>query len=100
MKRNYPTPIVTRSTFAFHLDPTLTGEEAMVLRALAGGQTESQVCKDLNMDPAAFLRLMRRMRAKIGTLDDPSLIAWAKLQIRDVDQRIDRPQRICPPRLA
>jgi DNA-binding CsgD family transcriptional regulator len=93
MKHDCPNPIVTHGICAFHLDPTLTGEEAMVLRALAGGHTDRRVCKELSMDPTAFLRLMRGMRAKIGTFDDVSLIAWAKLQIRGVERRIDRPER-------
>ena len=45
------------------------------------------------MDPAAFLRMMRDMREKIGAADNISLIDWAKRQIKGVDQRIDRPER-------
>jgi hypothetical protein len=93
MKHDCPNPIVTHGISAFYLDPTLTGEEAMILRALAGGHTGRRVRKELSMDPTAFLRLMRGMRAKIGAFDDASLIAWAKLQIRGVDRRIDRPER-------
>ena len=85
--------IAIHRTFDFRLDPTLTGEEAIVLRALAAGQTDRQVCKALKIGSTAFLRLMRAMRTKIGATDDISLIAWAKLRIKDADQRIDRPER-------
>jgi DNA-binding CsgD family transcriptional regulator len=80
-------------TSAFRLDPSLTGEEAIVLRALAAGQTDRQVCNVLRMDPTTFLRLMRDMREKIGKTDNVSLIEWAKEHIKGVDQRIDKPER-------
>lgn len=82
---------------AFRLDPSLTGEEAIVLRALAGGQTDRQVCRELRMDPTTLLRMMRDMREKIGTADNVSLIEWAKRQIKGVDQRIDKPERYARP---
>jgi DNA-binding CsgD family transcriptional regulator len=88
-----PKLIRIHRTSAFLLDPTLTGEEGIVLRALAAGQTDRQVCHQLHMDPPTFLRLMRNMREKIGTADNVSLIAWAKRQIIGFDQRIDRPER-------
>jgi DNA-binding CsgD family transcriptional regulator len=75
-------------TSAFRLDPSLNSEEAIVLRALAAGQTDREVCKDLRMDPDTFLSMMRDMREKIGTMDNVSLIEWAKRQIKGVDQRI------------
>jgi DNA-binding CsgD family transcriptional regulator len=78
---------------AFRLDPTLTGEEAIVLRALAAGQTDRQVCNVLRMNPTTFLRMMRDMREKIGKPDNVSLIEWAKEHIKGVDQRIDKPER-------
>jgi DNA-binding CsgD family transcriptional regulator len=74
---------------AFQLDPSLTGEEAIVLRALAGGHTDRQVCNQLRMHPDVYLRMMRDMREKIGKSDNVSLIAWAKERIQGVDQRID-----------
>ncbi len=73
----------------FRLDPALTGEESIVLRALAGGRTDRQVCKDLRMDPTIFLSMMREMRQKIGTSDNVTLIAWAKRQLKDGERRID-----------
>jgi hypothetical protein len=82
---------------AFRLDPTLTSEESIVLRALAGRRTDRQVCNDLRMDPSIFLRMMREMREKIGTSDNVSLIEWAKRQMKGVDQRIDRPDRCARP---
>jgi DNA-binding CsgD family transcriptional regulator len=77
----------------FRMDATLTSEESIILRALAGGRTDRQVCKDLRMDPTIFLSMMREMRQKIGTSDNVSLIAWAKRQLKDGDQRIDKPER-------
>jgi hypothetical protein len=76
-------------TSTLRLNPALTGEEGIVLRALVGGQTDRQVCRDLRMDPAIFLRMMRDMREKIGVTDNISLIAWATQQIKDGDQRIE-----------
>ena len=88
--------ISTHRTLAFRLDPALTGEEGIVLRALTGGQTDRQVCGDLRMDPGTFLRLMRDMREKIGATDNVSLIEWAKGQIKGCDQRIDSRERYAP----
>ena len=91
--KHEPNLISIHYTSAFQLDPTLTGEEAIVLRALAAGQTDRQVCNVLRMDPTTFLRMMRDMREKIGTADNVSLIEWAKRHLKGVDQRIDRPER-------
>jgi DNA-binding NarL/FixJ family response regulator len=84
-------------TLVFRLDPTLTSEETIVLRALATGQTDRQVCKELRMDPTTFLRMMRDMREKIGMSDNVSLIEWGKRLMKGVDQRIDRPERYARP---
>jgi DNA-binding CsgD family transcriptional regulator len=75
---------------AFRLDPTLTGEEAIVRRALAGGNTDRQVCNQLHMDPNTYLRMMRDMREKIHMADNVSFIEWAQERIKGVDQRIDQ----------
>jgi len=91
--RNKPNPIGTHPLSALRLDPALTGEEAIVLRALAGGQTDRQVCKQLRMAVATFQRIMRDMREKTGTADNVSLMVWAARQIKGIDQRIDRPER-------
>jgi DNA-binding CsgD family transcriptional regulator len=77
-------------TPGLRLDPALTSQESIILRALAGGRTDRQVCNDLRMDPTIFLSMMREMRQKIGTSDNVSLIAWAKRQIKDGEQRIDQ----------
>jgi DNA-binding NarL/FixJ family response regulator len=77
----------------FQLDPTLTSEESLILRALASGKTDRQVCSNLRMDPTEFLRMMREMRAKIGVKYNVTLIEWAKQQIKSGDQRIDKPDR-------
>jgi DNA-binding NarL/FixJ family response regulator len=95
--KHKPNLISIHRTSTFRLDPSLTGEEAIVLRALAGGQTDRQVCRELRMEPTTFLRMMREMREKIGTADNLSLIEWAKRQIKGVDQRIDKPERYARP---
>ena len=76
----------------FQLDPSLTAEEVIVLRGLAAGHTDRQVCNQLRMHPDVYLRMMRDMREKIGKSDNVSLIAWAKERIQGVDQRIDTPK--------
>jgi len=85
--------ISTNRTKALGLGPVLSGEERIVLRALVSGETDKQVCKELRMDPTTFLRMMRDIREKIGTTDNISLIAWAKQQIKDGDQRMDGRER-------
>jgi DNA-binding NarL/FixJ family response regulator len=87
--KHEPKVISIRRASAFQLDAILTGEEAIVLRALAGGLTDRQVCSQLRVHPDVYLRMMREMREKIGKSDNVSLIAWAKERIRGVDQRID-----------
>lgn len=81
--------ISIQSASAFRLDPSLTGQETIVLRALAGGRTDRQVCNQLRMQPDTYLRMMRDMREKLGKSDNVSLIAWAKERIQGVDRRID-----------
>ena len=87
--KHEPKVISIQRASAFRLDPILTGEEAIVLRALAGGLTDRQVCNKLRMHPDTYLCMMRDMREKIGKSDNVSLIAWAKERIQGVDQRID-----------
>ncbi len=89
MKKQHNLISISRNS-GFHLDPTLTSEESIILRALAGGRTDRQVCNDLRMDPTTFLRMMREMRQKIGAVDNITLIAWAKQRIKGGDQRIDK----------
>jgi DNA-binding CsgD family transcriptional regulator len=84
-------------TSAFQLDPTLTNEEAIVLRALAAGKTDRQVCNELGMAPEAFLRMMRDVREKTCTASDLSLLEWARERIRNIDQRIDKQERFGRP---
>jgi DNA-binding NarL/FixJ family response regulator len=85
-----PKVICIQRVSAFRLDPTLTGEEAIVLRALAGGLTDRQVCNQLRMNPDTYLRMMRVMREKTHMADNVSLVQWAKERIKGVDQRIDQ----------
>jgi DNA-binding CsgD family transcriptional regulator len=88
------------------LDPVLTAEEAIVLRALVSGQTDKQVCRELRLDPGTFLRMMRDIRQKLGAADNLSLIESAKQKIRGADQRLCHsaapraPIPIIPPRAA
>ena len=51
---------------AFQLDPSLIGPEAIVLRALVAGQTDRQVCNELRMSPATFLRMRLVLDAAAG----------------------------------
>jgi DNA-binding NarL/FixJ family response regulator len=96
MKHRHNVISIERSK-AFRLDPTFTSEESIVLRALARGRTDRQVCCDLRMDPTNFLRMMREMRKKIGTSDNVSLIEWAKQRVKGIDQRIDKPDGCARP---
>jgi DNA-binding CsgD family transcriptional regulator len=95
MKREFKVISMQRA-LSLRLDSILTGEEAIVLRALAGGRTDRQVCNQLRMNPDVYLRMMRDRREKIGMSDNVALISWAKYRIQGVDQRIDtakgRPQ--------
>ena|ERR1700728_4765616 len=91
MKREHNLVSINRAA-GFHLDPALTSQESIILRALASGRSDRQVCNDLRMEPTTFLSMMREMRQKIGTSDNVSLIAWAKSQIKDGEQRIDKPE--------
>jgi DNA-binding CsgD family transcriptional regulator len=86
-----PNLISMRRAPVLRLDPTLTSEEAIILRTLAGGHTDRQVCNELRMDPDTFLRMMREMREKVGMTDNVSLVAWAKQHLQGADQRIDGP---------
>jgi len=88
MKRDSKVISIQRAS-SFRLDPILTGEEAIILRALASGHTDRQVCSELRMNPDTYLRMMRAMREKIGKSDNVSLVAWAKERIQGSDQRID-----------
>ena len=90
MKRKQNLISISRSS-GFQLGPVLTHQESIILRALAGGRSDRQVCNDLGMEPISFLSMLREMRQKIGVSDNVSLVSWAKCQIRDGDQRIDPP---------
>jgi DNA-binding CsgD family transcriptional regulator len=79
------------------LDPTLTSEEAIILRALAAGKLDRQVCKDLGMAAETFLRMMRDIREKTSTTSDLSLREWAQQQINSNDRRIDKRESVGRP---
>jgi DNA-binding CsgD family transcriptional regulator len=74
----------------FLLDPTLTIEEAIILRALVAGKTDKEVCKDLRMSSGSFLRMMRDLWEKTGTANNLSLVVWAQRRMKNCDQRGDR----------
>ena len=74
---------------SFRLDPTLTSEEAIVLRALGAGRTDRQVCSDLRMAPETFLRMMRDVREKTSSASNLTLREWAQQQIKGVERRMD-----------
>jgi DNA-binding CsgD family transcriptional regulator len=88
--KHQPKVISIERASVFRLDPTLTGHEAIILRALAAGRTDRQVCHQLRMKPDTYLSTMRDMREKLHMLDNVSLIEWAKERIKGVDQRIDQ----------
>ena len=88
--KHEPKVISIQHAAAFRLDAILTGEEAIVLRALAGGLTDRQVCHELRMNPNTFLSMMRDMRDKLHMADNVSLIDWAMERIKGVDRRIDQ----------
>ena len=88
MNREAKVISINRNRF-LKLDPSLTCEEAIVLRALAGGKSDRQVCNEMGMAPEAFLRLMRDVREKTNTASDLSLREWAQKQLKGVDRRID-----------
>jgi DNA-binding NarL/FixJ family response regulator len=92
MKREQNVINISRSS-GLRMDATLTSEESIILRALAGGRTDRQVCNDLRMEPTTFLRMMHDMRQKIGAADNLTLIVWARGQMKDGDQRVDKPER-------
>ena len=75
---------------ASRLNSTLNADETIILRALASGYTERQVCNELRINPDTYLRMMRDMREKIHLADNLSLIEWAKERIKGMDQRIDQ----------
>jgi DNA-binding NarL/FixJ family response regulator len=81
----------------FQLDPTLTTEEAIVLRALAAGKTDRQVCRDMQMAPETFLRMMSDVREKTSTASNLSLREWACEQMKGIDQRINKQERFGRP---
>jgi DNA-binding CsgD family transcriptional regulator len=83
---------------AFRLDPSLTSEEAIVLRALAAGQTDGQVCNELQINLLRFRLVMRKIREKIGAADNISLISWAKRRIKGADRRINGQKDMHAPR--
>ena len=77
----------------FQPDPTLTSEEAIVLRALVGGKTNKQVRNALHMALLSFLGIMRDLREKTGTGSNISLLVWAQRNLKSGDQRVDRQGR-------
>ena len=67
-------------------DPSLTAEEAIVLRALVGGKTDKQICGELRIPLGLFYRLLRDLHEKAGVADRSSLLVWA-LQRMEIGER-------------
>jgi len=85
---------------AFRLDSTLNADETNILRALASGHTDRQVCNELRINPDTYLRMMREMRERIHMADNVSLIEWAKERIKRFDQRSRPSESIGTPRVS
>jgi hypothetical protein len=81
----------------FQLDPSLTAEEAVILRAIVAGQTHRHVCNELRMSPVKFLRIMRGVQNKTGITDSVSLMDWSNRHAKGIDQGIGRPERSTRP---
>ena len=81
----------------FKPDPTLTSEEAIVLRSLVAGKTDKQVRNALRMALLSFLGMMRDLRQKTGTSSNVSLLVWAQRHMKSGDQRVDRQERYARP---
>lgn len=69
--------------------PSFTIEETIVLRALAGGKTDRQVCTELRMPSSSFHRLLRDLCEKAGVADHLSLLVWALRQMKSGESRIN-----------
>ncbi|HLJ40291.1 MAG TPA: hypothetical protein VKT50_02270 [Candidatus Acidoferrales bacterium] len=69
--------------------PSFTLEETIVLRALAGGKTDKQVCTELRMPSSSFHRLLRDLCEKAGVSDHLSLLVWALRQMKSGESRIN-----------
>lgn len=67
--------------------PSFTLEETIVLRALAGGKTDKQVCTELRMPSSSFHRLLRDLCEKAGVADHLSLLVWALRQMKSGESR-------------
>jgi len=67
--------------------PSFTLEETIVLRALAGGKTNKQVCTELRMPSSSFHRLLRDLCEKAGVNDHLSLLVWALRQMKSGESR-------------
>lgn len=91
--KNEPKVISTNRISGFQPDPTLTSEEAIVLRALVAGKTDKQVRNALRMALLAFRGMMRDLRGKTGTGSNVSLLVWAQRHMKRGDQRVDRHER-------
>jgi DNA-binding CsgD family transcriptional regulator len=96
--KHQPKVISISPLSGFQPDPTFTGEEAIILRALVAGKTDKQVCDLLRMSSNLFLRLMRDLREKTGTTNNLSLLVWAQRRMKSDDRRVaDRQERYARP---
>ncbi|MGH9728112.1 MAG: helix-turn-helix transcriptional regulator [Candidatus Acidiferrales bacterium] len=70
-------------------NPSLTAEEAVILRALAGGKTDKQVCAELRLPSGVFYRLLRDLHQKTGVTDRLSLLVWALRRMESGERRTE-----------
>jgi len=74
-------------------DPTLTSEEAIILRALVAGQTDKQIRISLRLPANSFFRVIRDLLEKTGTTSNVSLVVWAQRRMKNCDQRVASRER-------
>ncbi|HEV2616435.1 MAG TPA: hypothetical protein VGU63_07485 [Candidatus Acidoferrales bacterium] len=70
-------------------NPSLTTEEAIILRALAGGKTDKQICAELRLPSGVFYRLLRDLHQKTGMTDRLSLLVWALRRMESAERRTE-----------
>jgi DNA-binding NarL/FixJ family response regulator len=92
MKFPASTPILIPVPGA-RLDPTFTGEEAIILRGLVAGKTDKEIRNNLRLPANSFHRLMRDLREKTGTDNNLSLTIWAQRRMKNCDQRVNTRDR-------
>ncbi|GAC1673940.1 MAG: hypothetical protein NVS9B4_28230 [Candidatus Acidiferrum sp.] len=67
--------------------PCFTGEETIVLRALAAGDNCRQIGRDLRMPNGALFRILSDLRQKTGAIDDVALAVWSLRHSKSSERR-------------